>query len=694
MASRLILPYADVGSGITPADGAQLFFFDSGENTTKDTYADQALTIPNTNPVIANAQGVFPDIWISGSYKVQLKDKNDVLANPGEWDPVEDLADGSSISLTVNSLSRTSVQSYLENKEVPDYSTLRALPSAQLADGDKIWVEGFPDAWEVKTGTVTDNSGSLLVFTDDSARYAESTSTTYLLSLYGGAVPNQAITPPDWSAAVVSSDGMQVDIPSDFDTVPEAVAYLSTFLPQLAGVAVINLETGFEWTASDNLEIENIDLRMIRISSADATVSVAAGYTGNVMTAERAVCPQWDILLDMTTLGGVGINLVQQSDCYVGPNIDKGVINAGSTAAFVNRLSRLYAHQADFHGAATYGIFADHNSDVYARHVNASGCLTNAKIRASSRASFGKFGTSGVAANLSGATGTGVEGNGIYAERGSIVEANGANITGCNNRGIRASEGSIVIADNSTDPVDVSNSVATGILAEGNSRVYASSVVADSCPTAVSASGASFVNVKDGTLTNSTLSAILTADTADIDAQGANLGTGSTQPARVQSLGGTITETNIVHEYRKATIVVDSNDGLGVFTTNEKVRVRMGLDTNITMRITMQVRFSAGKTSGGSGRGGAVVAEISAGVNTTSIVDSTITGVQLDGFVIGDIAITSTGADGEFDVEISNPNTANSDDWNWTIEIITNISAGDLSNRTPNLKFVEAAVEL
>ena len=78
MASRFILPFADVGSGIKPPSGAQLFFFEDDGVTPKDTYSDSAATVPNTNPVIANSVGVFGDIYITGSYKVTLKDNNDV----------------------------------------------------------------------------------------------------------------------------------------------------------------------------------------------------------------------------------------------------------------------------------------------------------------------------------------------------------------------------------------------------------------------------------------------------------------------------------------------------------------------------------------------------------------------------------------------------------------------------------------
>ena len=80
MANRFVLPFADVGNGITPSSGAKLFF--TGTNTTVDldTFSDQDLTTANANPVIADSSGIFPDIFLgSGSnYRVVLKDKNNV----------------------------------------------------------------------------------------------------------------------------------------------------------------------------------------------------------------------------------------------------------------------------------------------------------------------------------------------------------------------------------------------------------------------------------------------------------------------------------------------------------------------------------------------------------------------------------------------------------------------------------------
>lgn len=55
-----------------PIAGAQLFFFITETSTPLDTYSDVGLTTPNTNPVVADANGYFGDIWLTSAtaYKV------------------------------------------------------------------------------------------------------------------------------------------------------------------------------------------------------------------------------------------------------------------------------------------------------------------------------------------------------------------------------------------------------------------------------------------------------------------------------------------------------------------------------------------------------------------------------------------------------------------------------------------------
>ena len=72
---RFVLPYQTVidPTGV-PIPGAQLFFYASGTTSPLRTYSDPLLTTPNTNPVVANAAGVFPAIFLSGNYKIVLED--------------------------------------------------------------------------------------------------------------------------------------------------------------------------------------------------------------------------------------------------------------------------------------------------------------------------------------------------------------------------------------------------------------------------------------------------------------------------------------------------------------------------------------------------------------------------------------------------------------------------------------------
>lgn len=132
MASRFVLPFADVGQGIIPSDGAKLFFFVTGTSTPKDTFSDAAGTIPNANPVIADASGVFADIFIDGSYKVQLKDKNDVQI--WEADPVDEFA----LNANVRSISNN------DKRYGPVFATVAAMKAVSPVSIDGIVVDLQP----------------------------------------------------------------------------------------------------------------------------------------------------------------------------------------------------------------------------------------------------------------------------------------------------------------------------------------------------------------------------------------------------------------------------------------------------------------------------------------------------------------------------------------------------------------------
>lgn len=90
MATRLVLPFADVGQGVIPSSGATLTFYEVATTTLKNTFSDAPATVLNANPVVANSEGVFGDIFIQGDYKVVLADMNGVQI--WEADPVSEFS--------------------------------------------------------------------------------------------------------------------------------------------------------------------------------------------------------------------------------------------------------------------------------------------------------------------------------------------------------------------------------------------------------------------------------------------------------------------------------------------------------------------------------------------------------------------------------------------------------------------------
>jgi hypothetical protein len=83
--------------------GFKKYFYVTGTSTLTTTYSDDALTIANTNPVIADANGRFAEMFVNdwSLVKEVLKDANDNIINGATVDPVS--PSGSS-TVTLNDL--------------------------------------------------------------------------------------------------------------------------------------------------------------------------------------------------------------------------------------------------------------------------------------------------------------------------------------------------------------------------------------------------------------------------------------------------------------------------------------------------------------------------------------------------------------------------------------------------------------
>ncbi len=110
--------------------GAKLFFYASGSSTPQATYADDDLTIPNANPVVAAADGRFPPIWLSPlAYKIVLKSFDDVTLVTR--DPINGANTPSDGAVTANSLTNDPGElEAIGDKLIP---TLRYQHSATVA---------------------------------------------------------------------------------------------------------------------------------------------------------------------------------------------------------------------------------------------------------------------------------------------------------------------------------------------------------------------------------------------------------------------------------------------------------------------------------------------------------------------------------------------------------------------------------
>jgi len=81
--------------------GGQLFFFADGTTTLNDTFQDEALTLANTNPVIADGNGRFPVIYMKSQvYTVKMTDAAGVTLKTADFDATEPAALSSATTTT------------------------------------------------------------------------------------------------------------------------------------------------------------------------------------------------------------------------------------------------------------------------------------------------------------------------------------------------------------------------------------------------------------------------------------------------------------------------------------------------------------------------------------------------------------------------------------------------------------------
>lgn len=125
IAQRYAVPFTtafDTYGVVSP--GAKLFFYETETSTPANTYSDASLTVPNSNPVIANGAALFGNIFLiqNQEYKVVLED-----AFGDEIWTADPVSGGLGQSVIV----------------IDDISDLEALTISAMTTDAQIWLTGF-----------------------------------------------------------------------------------------------------------------------------------------------------------------------------------------------------------------------------------------------------------------------------------------------------------------------------------------------------------------------------------------------------------------------------------------------------------------------------------------------------------------------------------------------------------------------
>jgi hypothetical protein len=312
-----------------PLDGAKLFFYETGTSTLLDTYSDQALTTANTNPVIADSQGQFGDIFLANElYRVELKDNADVT-QPGY--PVDNVASPAPIGPLVTAT-------------VTDIATLKATAAI---NGSVIYVQYYAASGDFGGGTFKGVTGA-----------APGTYT----SLYDDGIYIKPDADTDGSTAYIRDYTGNVDVrwfgATGYDTRIEAIAggvdsfakiqaaidslpagdllnanidtsagpysfdgggivalggknYIISDTPQLPPNVILSngylvADTGATWTDETGLEVDKVTVTAGGTGYTQDTVSVAFSGGGGSGAAAEAIVQNGAVIAIWMTVDGTG----------------------------------------------------------------------------------------------------------------------------------------------------------------------------------------------------------------------------------------------------------------------------------------------------------------------------------------------------------------------------------------------------
>ena len=303
----------------------------------------------------------------------------------------------------------------------------------------------------------------------------------------------------------LSTDDLTVNVPSDFDTISDAIeAICEQQLPNDTSVT-LNIEPGHEIV--DNIEVIGENLNYINIVSEDSTVPLSDGFgDDDIIKVRSGIGPKLSCLIDANGQGNDGVR-VRHGFIYVSEGA--GVINAGYRGAYiwgggtlaaqgadfrgaghngltVTRASRANVSEVDFSDSGGEGIYVSRGSQIHGNDVDCSNAEENGVLVRRSWASV-------IQGDVSDAGD-----RGINARNGSWVVAQGVTANDTEQRAIEADHGSVVAATECS--IDGCQADIT-VEAERGSRIDVSESSIENSDFDVFRTGSGcFINAEDATI--------------------------------------------------------------------------------------------------------------------------------------------------------------------------------------------------
>lgn len=169
MAFAFVLPRVDVGDGIDNFGGAKLSFFEFGTSTPKTTFSDVALSSANTDPVVADPDGLFGPIFtdIQGTYSLTTSTDAPVITSENFFAPEDGITSLAAANVDVTDAAGDFTTDDLESvltQIAADWARLNRtntwLADQTFSSADLLMADNLVERPELKDYGVTHNSVS------------------------------------------------------------------------------------------------------------------------------------------------------------------------------------------------------------------------------------------------------------------------------------------------------------------------------------------------------------------------------------------------------------------------------------------------------------------------------------------------------------------------------------------------------